>query len=300
MIVLRPFIRLPFLLNLQVGPLKTSVNGEEISIRDPGAANIADLTEDFLGTCIEARFSRDYKTDPTEIQQSKVDVAKQLLVRVNRVLRWYRVIENRPDVTELTLTQASPFTFQTAHHGTQVRESADLWRAPLIFHSVGPQAFATSAESITLLVAKRLGTSDEPDESLLLLLDAELALLQGRYREAVLLCWSTIDSVFTRKYEALAESVLQDEWSEARKAMIGIDFSLRNKMSVGMRFLANRSLFHEPDKLWDRLSRSYSKRNKIIHAGDGAVEADALLSIALAKDLLRIMSEITVPEPKEL
>src|SRR5271166_187024 len=76
------------------------------------------------------------------------------------------------------------------------------------------------------------------------------ALHQGRFRETVLFCWSTIDSVFNRRYGALVDAALLDEWGEARDFFKGLDFKLRNKMSAGMHLVANQSLFREPGDFW--------------------------------------------------
>ncbi len=126
----------------------------------------------------------------------------------------------------------------------------------------------------------------------LFLLDAERALHQGRFREAVLFCWSTIDSVFNRRYDALVDTALVDEWADAREFFKGLDFKLKNKMSAGMHFVANRSLFREPGDFWQRLSTSYSKRNAIIHRGENATEDEATQAVAVARQVVQIMSEV--------
>jgi hypothetical protein len=89
----------------------------------------------------------------------------------------------------------------------------------------------------------------------------------GRFREAVLLCWSAIDAVFNHKDDSLVNLALEGEWRAAREFFTGVDFGLRNKMSAVMHLVANRSLFREPDDLWTTLSTSYDKRNAIVHRG---------------------------------
>ena len=118
------------------------------------------------------------------------------------------------------------------------------------------------------------------------------ALHQGRFRETVLFCWSTIDSVFNRRYGALVDAALLDEWGEARDFFKGLDFKLRNKMSAGMHLVANRSLFREPGDFWQRLSASYSKRNATIHRGENASEDEATQAVAVARQIVRIMREV--------
>ena len=129
------------------------------------------------------------------------------------------------------------------------------------------------------------------------MLDAERALHQGRFRETVLFCWSTIDSVFNRRYDALVDVALAGEWGEARDFFKGMDFKLRNKMSAGMYLLGDRSLFREPGDFWQRLSASYSRRNAIIHRGENATEDEATQAIEVARRVVQIMREVQSPGP---
>jgi len=108
----------------------------------------------------------------------------------------------------------------------------------------------------------------------------------------VLFCWSTIDSVFNRRYEALVDAALAGEWGEGRDFFKGLDFKLRNKMSAGMHLFVNRSLFREPGDLWQRLSASYSKRNAIIHRGENATEDEATQAMDVARRIVQIMREV--------
>ncbi len=62
-----------------------------------------------------------------------------------------------------------------------------------------------------------------------------------------------------------------------------------------MRFVANRSLFNEPDDLWARMSDSYAKRNHIIHRGDNATEDEARQAIEVARTIVGLMNSIPVP-----
>jgi hypothetical protein len=123
------------------------------------------------------------------------------------------------------------------------------------------------------------------------------AIQQGRFREAVLFCWSTIDSVFNRKYDVLVNAGLAGEWADARKEFTSHDFGLRIKMSAGMHLFANRSLFREPGGLWDEMSASYTKRNDIIHRGFNASEDEAQQSLRVARRIVEIMNGIPAPVP---
>ncbi len=111
----------------------------------------------------------------------------------------------------------------------------------------------------------------------------------------MLFCWSTIDSVFNRKYDQLAEAALVGEWAYARDFFTGHDFGLRNKMSAAMHLIANRSLFREPGELWANLSDSYGKRNRIIHQGENANEDEAVLALDVARRVVDLMNSIPIP-----
>ncbi len=60
-----------------------------------------------------------------------------------------------------------------------------------------------------------------------------------------------------------------------------------------MKLLCGRSLFNEPEDFWDRLSASYSKRNKIIHEGQNASEEEAKASLVVAQQLVVKLKEVT-------
>jgi hypothetical protein len=149
-----------------------------------------------------------------------------------------------------------------------------------------PQNAAGTTAAEILLGA---GSCDDPD------VDAGRALQQGRFREAVLFCWSTIDSVFDRKYDSLVELRLAEDWGEARAYFKGLDLGLKTKMSAGMRFVANRSLFNEPNNLRGRMSDSYTKRIHMIHGGENANEDDARQALAIGRTIVDIMNDTQVP-----
>jgi hypothetical protein len=137
-----------------------------------------------------------------------------------------------------------------------------------------------------------MASGGEPEVADLFLLDAELAVHEGRFREAVLFCWSTIDATFNRKYDQLVDARLTGELSEARSFFKGVDFGIKNKMSAALYLLSGRSLFREPGDLWQDLTTSYTKRNGIIHRGQNAGEDDARMALAVARRVVEIMGEL--------
>jgi hypothetical protein len=276
-------IGLPYALRLGDGEYQTAQVGEVIQI------TAAKLDQANPRTTVSATFQREEIVDADERRKARLEDADRLLRRTNRMLRWYRAVSQNAEVTELTRAQASPFRFEVVGPG-------DLagWVEPFEYEETGPPPLSFVAEQLTDLIRNGLATGRDPAVDMLFLLDAERALQRGRFREAVLFCWSTIDSVFNRKYDSLVDSALADDWGEARTFFKGLDLGLKTKMSAGMRFVANRSLFTEPDDFWTRMSESYSKRNRIIHQGENANEDEAIQAIAVARAIVGIMNGISV------
>ena len=172
------------------------------------------------------------------------------------------------------------------HHRTHSRQAslfryevvgaaaAPEWSAAVEYEATGPQPVPLTVEQTTDAVRNGLLGGTEPSVADLFLLDAERALHQGRFREAVLFCWSTIDSVFNLKYNALVDAVLVGEWAAAQGFLKDYNFGMRNKISAVMHLIANRSLFREPGDLWHEMTVSYNTRNGIIHRGENATEDD--------------------------
>jgi hypothetical protein len=273
---------LPYYLRLAEGEYQIAQVGEAVQVVAPLL-----LEGTPPRTPVRARFIAEESADPEEIQRRRARCGEQLLRRVNHLLRWYRSVSRRADITELTRAQVSPFLFEAVG-----APPAAEWTAPLKYEAAGPQPAELTLEQTTQAVRDGLASGNDPDVADLFLLDAERALHQGRFRETVLFCWSTIDSVFNRRYEALADVALAGEWGEARDFFTGLDLKLRTKMSAGMHLFANRSLFREPGDLWQRLSASYNKRNAIIHRGENATEDEATQAIGVAHQIVQIMREV--------
>lgn len=70
---------------------------------------------------------------------------------------------------------------------------------------------------------------------------------------------------------------------------------MRSKMSAAMHLLAGRSLYREPDGLWDDLTESYKRRNAIIHEGATATEDQARQALDVARRVVAVMNAIPVP-----
>jgi hypothetical protein len=281
---IRVHITLPYALRLAEGEYQTAHVGEMIRISGPP------LEETSPQTIVSATFQHGEFPDQNERQTVRAEDADRLLRRTNRMLRWYRAIHRRADITELTRAQASPFRFEVVGPGDPTG-----WIDPIEYEEAGPTPLPLTIEELTDQVRDGLASGRDPEVDMLFLLDAEQALHQGRFREAVLFCWSTIDSVFNRKYDSLVDAALAEDWGDARTFFKGLDLGLKTKMSAGMRFVANRSLFTEPDDLWARMSDSYAKRNHIIHRWENATEDEARQAIEVARTIVAIMNSLAVP-----
>lgn len=278
---------LPYYLRLEEGDYQTAPAGEIIHVLGP-------ILEEAQPprTPISGLYSPADSADPDEIQRLRARCAEQFLTRINRLIRWYRAVSRRAEIIELTRAQVSPFAFSPIGAAPP---SPD-WLRPLPYEQP-PAPVHLDAVQTTAQVRAGLGSGGNPGVAELFLLDAEHALRQGRFREAVLLCWSTIDSVFNRKYDTLVRAALAGEWAEARDFFLGHDFGMRNKMSAVLHLVANRSLFREPDDLWQRMTVSYNKRNDIIHRGENATEDEANAALDVARRIVAVMNAIPNPPP---
>ena len=290
MATVRISIHLPYLLVLPPGEYPTPGLGGLVRMADGSVINLDGTSE--ARTEASALFDAPDADDAETQERQRQAEADRLLRRVNRLLRWYRVATGQAAIIELTRAQASPFRFIV--EGTVAAWGGD---APLEYESASlPAPAKGSRATFGDTVRRGLGDGTDPDVAALNLLDAEYALSVGRFRESVLLCWGAIDSTFVRKFKSLVDDRLTGEWPDGRDFLKGIDFGLRHKMTTGLRLLAGRSLYTEPDGFWQELSASYGLRNRIIHDGQIAHEDDAKLAIKVARKIVEIIAALTIPE----
>ena len=274
-------ISLKYSLKLSRGLYPTGQPGRGLEVdksvpqQDPRVTTVVSITID-----------QPEATAPSEQGKLNARQADQLLGLTNRLLRCYRALARDATITELSRAQASPFRFRVVSKGT----SPPSWVPELIYEAEPPKIPARRTQTITKRVRTLLASGHEPEVADLFLFDAELAIHEGRFREAVLFCWSTIDSTFNRKYDELVDAKLAGEWTEARAFFKGLDFGLKNKMSAALYLVSGRSLFRESGDLWQKLSNSYNKRNGIIHRGESAHEDDVRQALDVARRIVEVMS----------
>jgi hypothetical protein len=145
--------------------------------------------------------------DPEEPRRLKMKQADRLLDLTNGLLRCYRAITQNATITELSRAMVSPFRFRVVSEGSNLL----AWESDLTYEANPRKIRALRTPTVTKRVRNMLASGNEPEVADLFLLDAELAIHEGRFREAVLFCWSTIDATFNRKYDQLVESKLTGE-----------------------------------------------------------------------------------------
>jgi hypothetical protein len=276
-------ISLPYLLKLASGSYPSGPRGVALEIWEPNF-----LPDVVPRTLVSITADQPDTEDPTAQRQLNFRQADQLVDLTNRLLRGYRALTHDSSVIELSRAGASPFRFRVVSEGLGL----GAWDSELSYPAELPKALRERTETITQSIRELLASGSEPDVGDLFVLDAERALHEGRFREAVLFCWSTIDSTFSRKYDDLVDSKLVGEWAEARDFFKGVDFGLKKKMSAALYLVSGRSLFRESGDLWEQLSISYNKRNGIIHRGESASEDDARRAIEVARRVVAIMSAL--------
>lgn len=183
----RVSISLPYLLRLNDGAYPTSANGDAVELCE------GPIDETAPHTVCAATFLQADPVGAHQIEPLRERFADQLLGRTNRLVRWYRAARKRADLSELTRAQASPFRFEVVAGAAE-----PAWAAELRYDEVSAIVSPLTVTQLTDAVRGGLLTGEDPPVEDLFLLDAEHALQVGRFREAVLFCWSTIDSVFNK------------------------------------------------------------------------------------------------------
>ncbi len=282
--LIRVMLILPYLLRLPDGSYPTGAEGGSVDLVEQYISewNGSGTKRTAVSTVFEAPASAELEQQLT-IKNREADA---LLRRTNRLIRWYRSETRQAAVVEITRVQASPFVFAE-------KDTKSSWGDELIFEADPPSLPATSSvTSIARKVRAGMASNNDPEVAKLFLLDAEQALRDGRFRESVLFCWSTVDATFNMRYEWLVDQMLDGEWAAGRDWLKDTRFGMKNKMSAVLFLTTGRSLFREPDDLWTNLAASYTKRNNIIHRGETAQEADAELALRVARKVVELMASL--------
>jgi len=218
--------------------------------------------------------------------------AEELMAVANRLIRWYRYLSREPSAVELTLSDVSPVTFRSfttrrpwgpdpsGHYYVEAASVAGLPPRP--------------PDEICGEVLAGIASAIDPPVWHLLVLDAEVALIEARYREAVLLSWSAIESCFSTTYEDLVDT-LTDLSADERSSLKGRDTSLVTKMTAGLKLASGHSLHELLGTTWPQRRSSYRARNNIIHEGGVASKEQAADAIAFARQVIDAMEPFAEP-----
>jgi len=225
--------------------------------------------------------SMDFVTDVdlTEIQNVRNEFSRCVnitLTSANRLIDWYRVQTGRHHITQLVFPQ---IVFAQLIDVGPPRRNLQVSR----HEETRPVDEPLSDDEVQTLRQNLTKRQPAPLEELLLL-DAEEAFSQHRYKECVLICWSAIESVFdpfirSKLKERLPEigfDIGQAGWNIER------DLWFFTRLDVLPRLLADFSFKELSDDFWNRLQRSRNVRNRIVHEGEDVEEDDAANTLAVS------------------
>src|SRR5437016_14182746 len=100
---LRVSVVLPYYLRLDEGEYEMAQGEESLHVAAPLL-----LESTPPRTPISAHFTPEDSADADEIQRRRARCAGQLLRRINRLLRWYRTVSRRADITEVNPRTGKP------------------------------------------------------------------------------------------------------------------------------------------------------------------------------------------------
>src|SRR4051812_6635595 len=104
---------LPFVLALADGPYADQTPSH--ADQSPSPLYLRELPspspETHIGLRVWTIFTSDGLLTPADMEGLKEREARAFLRRINRLIRWYRVVSSDRSVAELTLWKASPFRF---------------------------------------------------------------------------------------------------------------------------------------------------------------------------------------------
>jgi len=220
-------------------------------------------------TQVRVHFQANLDDTPDQRQQTAARQAKELLRQTNHLLRWYRFLTKNAAMVELTQARLSPIGFvQTADNVA--------YHEDLNFKDETPRSDHLTGTELEIALQNHLNTGQEPPLAEMMQLDAKMAKIEGRFREAVLFSWSAIDSLFNTAYDRRIQAISGHGLGDSKEWFMGKqgEMPLKIKMT-GMLYLLTQNSFSFDSKKWQNLVVSYKKRNEIIHRAGHATEEDA-------------------------
>lgn len=222
--------------------------------------------------------------------------ALSLLDRLNSVLRLYRYHTGDAAVVELTLRTAGSFVFFDAETQQPCGPNEGVFQVLPARVSI---AAVRDPGALSAQLRQELGDGFEPPVWHLLVLDSEVAIDEGRHREAVLLAWSAIESCFGTHYGRWI-SRLTELSSDERAGLVGRDISLANQMTAGLAIAIGVPLHQLLGKDWAKRRTTYRTRNSIIHEGGSASAAQAIEALAFARRVVEVVETVAAQHEQEV
>jgi hypothetical protein len=202
------------------------------------------------------------------------------LTTANRLIDWYRVQTGRHHITQLVFPQL--VFAQLIDVGPPMR-SLQVYR----HEETRPVDEPLSDDEVQTLRQNLIKRQPPPLEELLLL-DAEEAFSQHRYKECTLICWSAIESIFDPLIRAKLKERLPDIGFDIGQAGWNIERDLWffTRLDVLPRLLSDFSFKELPDDFWNRLQLSRNVRNQVVHEGEDVEEDDAQKTLAVTREFV--------------
>ena len=218
------------------------------------------------------------------IRKTKSSVSEaNTLTTANRLIDWYRVQTGRHHIIQLVFSQIE---------FAQLIDVGSPSRSLRIYHheETRPVDEPLSDDEVQTLRQNLIKRQSPPLEEILLL-DAEEALSQHRYKECILICWSAIESIFDPLIRAKLKESLPDIGFDIGQAGWNIERDLWffTRLDVLPRLLSDFSFKELPDDFWNRLQRSRNVRNQVIHEGEDIEEDDAANTLAVTREFVKAM-----------
>jgi len=205
----------------------------------------------------------------------------------NKLIRWYRYLSQDCRSIEVVREQVSPIIATVFTDDSSLSYKID-------FHRPLPRPELLNGKQLDQLSIS-LRRNITPPTAELLLLDAQEALAQYRYRETVLLAWSAIETIF----DPFIRSKLLERFPGLNfdrggaGANIESDLYFLTRADVLLSLLTGFSLrVNTNPPFWDNLCASRFHRNEIIHRGSDAGEDEAKLAINVAQQFIRTINEL--------
>lgn len=234
--------------------------------------------------------SMDFVTDVdlTEVQNVGNEFSRCTsitLTAANRLIDWYRVQTGRHHITQLVFPQIE---FARLIDLGPPRSVLRWYR----YEAPQPVDEPLNSDEVQTL-RQNLVNPQPPLLTDRLILDAEEALSQHRYKECILICWSVIESIFDPLIRAKLKEKLLDIGFDIGQAGWNIERDLwfLTRLDVLPRLLANFSFRELPDDFWNRLQRSRNVRNRVVHEGGDVEEDDAANILAVTREFVNTIKD---------